>query len=118
MPNRLVTPSLALASVAAITSYYGLHIYSSIALPPGLKIATSDKISDSFVNSFAVSTVNPHRHVTIDDTRSVVVSVPNGLSQEQILARFLSGFFGGYTFAPERTALRLLGKQLVNFKSG
>jgi|SRR5690242_7659535 len=116
MPKRFVTPTLALAGIVAITSYYGFHIHSAIALPPGLAIVTSNRLPETFAHSFAVSVTNPNRHVTVDDTRSAIIPVPHGLSHEQILAKFLSGFFGGYVFAPERSALRLFGKQIVNFK--
>jgi hypothetical protein len=105
------------AGVMAITGYYGLQLYSSISLPPTVLIETADRIPKSFAQSFAVSAVNPGQHITIDDTRSALVSVPQSISQEQILAKFLAGFFGGNVFAPERMALRLMRRQLVNFKS-
>ena len=116
MLRRSLSPSLALAGLVALSSYYGLRVYSSATLPSGPTITSSDHVPDSFAHSFAVSVVNPHRHVTINDTRSIVVSVLSELSQEQILAKFVSGFFGGFVFAPERTALRLFRQQIVNFK--
>lgn len=116
MIRRFFNPSYALAGVVAFTSYYGFRTYSSIALPSGLSIVSSDQIPYNFAHSLAVSTVNPRRHITINDTRSVIAPVSNNLSHEQILAKFFSGFFGGYVLAPERVALRLLGQQLVKFK--
>jgi hypothetical protein len=104
-----------LAGVAAVTTYYGFQFYSSISLPSAVEIKTAGRIPGSFAQSFAVSAVNPHHHVTIDDTRSAHVSVPNSLSHDQILGKFLIGFFGGKVFAPERMALRLMRRQLVNF---
>lgn len=40
-----------------------------------------------------------------------------GWSDEQVLARFTKGFFGGWVFRPERVALNIAGLQrkLVNF---
>ena len=115
MLRRFVTPSLAIGG-AAVASYYGYQLYATTALPSTFSIKTANRIPDSFANSFAVSTVNSHRHITFDDSRSVVVSVSKHLTHEQILAKFLAEFFGGYAFAPEAIALRLLGKHIVKFK--
>lgn len=115
MLRRFVTPSLAIGG-AAVASYYGYQLYATTALPSTFSMKTANRIPDSFANSIAVSTVNPHRHITFDDSRSVIVPVSKYLTHEQILAKFLAGFFGGYVFAPEAIALRLLGKQFVNFK--
>jgi len=103
------------AGVIAITSYYGFQLYSSVSLPSTVVIKTADRIPKNFVQSFAVSAVNPLHHTAIDDTRSALVSVSHGLSHEQIPAKFWAAFFSGNVFAPERMALRLMRRQLVNF---
>ena len=115
MLRRFVTPSLAIGG-AAVASYYGYQLYASTALPSTWRIKTANCIPDGFANSFAVSIVNPYSHITFNDSRSVIVPVSKHLTDEQILAKFLRGFFGGYAFAPEAIALRLLGKQFVKFK--
>ena len=115
MLRRFVTPSLAIGG-AAVASYYGYQLYASTTLPYTFRIKTANRIPDDFANSFAVSTVNPHSHITFDDSRSVIVPVWKHLTHEQILAEFLRGFFGGYAFAPEAIALRLQRKQFVNFR--
>ena len=115
MLRRFVTPSLAIGG-AAVASYYGYQLYAATALPSTFSIKTANRIPESFASSVAVSTVNPHRHITFDDSRSVIVPVSKHLTHEHILAEFLAGFFGGYAFAPEAIALRLLGKQFVKFK--
>ncbi|KAH6629737.1 hypothetical protein C7974DRAFT_395136 [Boeremia exigua] len=112
----MLSRSSLVAGVIAITGYYGLRLYSSTSLSYTAKIKTTNQVPNGFAQSFAVSAVNPHRHITIDDTRSTLVSVSHKLSHEQILAKFLAGFFNGNVFAPERTALRLVRRQLVNFK--
>lgn len=38
------------------------------------------------------------------------------MTDEVILARFVKGFFGGYAFAPEGLALRVVGKDLLGFE--
>jgi hypothetical protein len=115
MLRRFVTPSLAVGG-AAVASYYGYQLYATAALPSTFRIKTANQIPDSFTNSFAVSTVNPHSHISFDDSRSIIVSVSKHLTHERILAEFLRGFFGGYAFAPEAIALRLLGKKFINLK--
>lgn len=107
---------MAIAGLTALTSYYALRIYRSTALPSDLPIKKFDKISERFAQSFAVSAVNPNHHITIDDTRSVDVSISDPVSHEEILAKFIGGFFGGCVLAPERLALRLMRKPLVNLK--
>ena len=98
-----------------MTGYYGLQLYSSTYLPSTVVIKAAHGVPKSFAHSVAVSAVNPYHHITIDDTRSALVSVQHSLSHEQVLAKFLVGFFGGKVFAPERTALGFMRRQLVNF---
>ena len=87
MLRRFVTPSLAIGG-AAVASYYGYQLYATTALPSTFSMKTANRIPDSFANSIAVSTVNPHRHITFDDSRSVIVPVSKHLTHEHILAEF------------------------------
>lgn len=117
MPQPIVVLASALAGLTAIASFCAFRIFESTYTPPDSKILSSDTVPDDFAHSFSGSVVNPHRHITINDTRSIAIPVSIGVSQEQLLASFLSGFFGGYVFALERGILRLTRKELVNFKS-
>lgn len=118
IPSQMLRPAILLSStLAAFASVHALRIISRTTLPSNAHVSSSDIISESFANSLAVAIVNPYRHATVNDTRSTIIAVPLSLSHEQILARFVTGFFAGHVFAPERGALRLLRKQLVDFKS-
>jgi hypothetical protein len=62
--------------------------------------------------------VNPRRSTGLRDTRSIVVELPptkRTYSDEQTLAAYIQGYFGGWVFAPERRALQILHRRLVNF---
>ncbi|ORX97858.1 hypothetical protein BCR34DRAFT_577664 [Clohesyomyces aquaticus] len=80
-------------------------------------IAISDTIPLSFRTSHSVSkTVNPRAHVSIDDTRSIVLTLRNAsVADEEILAQFVKGFFGGWVFAFERNLLGLLSGDIVRY---
>ncbi|XPS70915.1 hypothetical protein M3J07_003116 [Ascochyta lentis] len=116
MLRSTVGISAALVGIAALASFYALQILSQTSLPSGLQVSSSPTIPDELALSLSTLVINPDHHSTVNDTRSVTVSVPTKLSHEQILARYLVGFFGGYVFAPERRALKLMGKRLVKFK--
>jgi hypothetical protein len=55
--------------------------------------------------------------VPIHDTRFLTVRVPKHLTDEEILSRFVKGFFGGYVFKPERNVLRAVRKEITGFES-
>ena len=111
--HRLVTASTVVA-VAASSAFIFQTLRQINSLPPD-RITVSYDLSSSFQQSKAVSIVNPHQYPSSDDSRYTTISVPNSLSDEEIMARFVKGFFGGYVFTPERTALRLLGKTITKF---
>jgi len=53
------------------------------------------------------------------DSRSIFISRKEiwGLRDEEILARFVKGFFGGWVFTPENVligGLRMVGRKLVS----
>jgi hypothetical protein len=77
---------------------------------------SSPRIPDTLAQSTAARIVNPHSHVPIHDTRYTRLSVPKRLSDEEILARFVKGFFGGYVFGLERGMLRVAGKEITRFE--
>ena len=59
--------------------------------------------------------VNPRHHVTATDNVTQVFpeSVVAGLSDEEALALFTRGFFGGFVFGFERSILRIGGWNLL-----
>lgn len=73
----------------------------------------------AFLNSETCSTVvNPRRHKALSDTRSILLRLPPSkrqYSDEQILATFVKGFFGGWVFAPEGALLSAFHLNLVDF---
>lgn len=60
--------------------------------------------------------MNPHNYFSTQDSRSIAVRRREGVSNEQLLARFVKGFFGGRVLAPERIVLSGLGRDLVGFE--
>lgn len=117
MASRMIRPLAVVGSVlVGYASFHCFRIASRTALPSGTQVSSTNKISDVFASSYAVSVINPQHHITVDDVRSITVSVSDSLCHEQILARFVLGFFGGHVFAAERGALRFLHKELVDFK--
>lgn len=59
--------------------------------------------------------VNPRHHITATDNITQVFpeSVVAGLSDEEALALFTRGFFGGFVFGFERSILRMGGWNLL-----
>jgi hypothetical protein len=72
-------------------------------------------VRPEFLASSSFQFVNPRHHVAGTDTVSQVFpeSAVAGLSDEEVLALFSRGFFGGFVFAFERTALRLGGWRVL-----
>lgn len=117
MPTR---PTLILLSlpILAIPIAYCLRTHpSSPFTPPFSKRRPYETIGipSSFARSHTLrQLVNP-RYFTenaMHDTRTLILtrSEVEGLSDEEILARFTRGFFGGWAFFIERIGLTLLGK--------
>jgi hypothetical protein len=103
--------ALAATSIYYLSSYHKALYNDSIG-----QITSSPRIPDALAQSTAVTIVNPHSHVPIHDTRYIRLSVPNILSDEEILARFVKGFFGGYVFGLERGMSRAAGKVITRFE--
>lgn len=112
--------TLVFAAVASGT--YSFRIYNRYIRKYQIHIRPEIGVSDSLTNSNIVRTlVNPHSHVAMGDSRSVVLTTHSGQeapSDEAILSALVNGFFSGPVFTPERIALRLLGLQLVKFEGG
>lgn len=61
--------------------------------------------------------MNRQNHVAMTDSISIFLSTEEvgRASDEVILSRFLYGFFGGWTFVPERLLLGALGVCGIRF---
>ena len=116
MPNYLsptVLTSLAIGIPALYISYTATRLYRpspTLGLSP---ITSSTTIPSSFATSTTVTKlINPEEFRSWDDSRSVTLKLSGKAkewSDEQILARFTRGFFGGWVFGPERAVLRMAG---------
>jgi hypothetical protein len=74
-------------------------------------ITTTETLSPTAALSSSIhKTVNPRKHIIVADSRSIRLSRKDigNLSDEEILARFLKGFFGGWIFTPERYLIGFL----------
>jgi hypothetical protein len=81
-------------------------------------IKTQATLSPSCVPSASLGIVNPKHHQTWTDSFSIKLSRREigTASDEELLARFTKGFFGGWTFVAENNILMFLhafGRQLV-----
>jgi hypothetical protein len=112
--SRLCAASAAVASTVAIL--HVLKIRNATCCVSTNQISSSASVPDSLRRSKAASITNPKGHVTVDDTRSITVNLPAHLTDEAILARFVRGFFGGHVFAPERSILQAVGRELTVFE--
>ncbi|KAH7390965.1 hypothetical protein DE146DRAFT_150438 [Phaeosphaeria sp. MPI-PUGE-AT-0046c] len=105
------------AVLAAAGLYHLLNIYTAIHHVSADKISFSSNIPKSFQSSTSVKITNPHNHVPLHDTRFMSVAVPRTLSDEEILSRFIKGFFGGHVFRLERSVLRATRNEMTRFKA-
>ncbi|KAK5315896.1 hypothetical protein LTR70_006538 [Exophiala xenobiotica] len=112
MMVNVLRASVPLAALAACSFSY--CVYRRLAPTTSLDIITISTIPQSLAESRTNKIiVNPHNYIHSDDTREVRLSLDRSLPDEQILARFMKGFFGGWIFAPERAAMRIARMQLV-----
>lgn len=113
----LVLISLPVASASFLAAYF---YYRPLPLTTSPNITATRTLSPSCtakMTSKSLSIVNPHNHIADPDSISINLlrSEIGELSDEEILARFLKGFFGGWSFVPERIflgALGLMGRSL------
>jgi hypothetical protein len=107
------------AAVTIITPYYIYQVYRQISDVHPSTVTVTNTVPASHLESTTHRTVvNPRRSTGLRDTRSIVVELPptkRTYSDEQILAAYIQGYFGGWVFAPERRALQILHRRLVNF---
>ena len=122
MPSYITSFILtSLAATTAYASYTSTRLYRPSSTRGRDPIITTTRIPASFAKSSTVTRIiNPKGFRSWDDSRSVTLRLPPSAkdwSDEQVLARFTRGFFGGWVFGPERVALNVAGLQrkLVNF---
>lgn len=118
--------------LAAATAYHTVRQH--IRATDGLPVATlpgGHAVPPSFSSSATVrELVNHADHKLTQDSRSVELRIPRrrdrdgglgvssgAIGDEEILARFVRGFFGGVVLAPERAVLRMLRVRMTCFSS-
>ncbi|KAL7920139.1 hypothetical protein ACQKWADRAFT_299461 [Trichoderma austrokoningii] len=99
---------------------YSFRIYNRFVREYQTHVRQETSVPGSLNNSTIVQTlVNPHNHVAMGGSCSVVVtthSEQEAPSEEAILSALVKGFFSGPVFTPERITLRLIGRQFVKFE--
>jgi hypothetical protein len=109
MPSR---PSLFISLPAAGALLLTAYLYNApLSRSKTRTIQISEHLTSSTLSSHSLnSIVNPRHHKLIPDSRSIILSKVEirSLSDEEILARLLKGFFGGWIFAPEMTLIATL----------
>lgn len=99
-------------------------------LPKNRKISINYNPSNSFtIFPCSLEIVNPRNHHANFDTRSVNLFKSDiirketdkgtNMSDEEMISRFVKGFFGGWSFTPERgmlAVLRSMGSKFIEAK--
>ncbi|KAI1740547.1 hypothetical protein F4680DRAFT_418438 [Xylaria scruposa] len=76
-----------------------------------------ETVTAKHIKSRTVALINPLGHRTQGDSYSIRIPVHKlrpGITNEEILARFTYGCFGGWIFTPERLLLRVFKPQITN----
>jgi hypothetical protein len=119
-PSRLFTQRIIIAGLIPVllsaTTIYLNHRLLPASKTKSIKIFTA--LSPSIASSYSLRIVNPKNHAIFSDSRSITLSKKEvgSLTDEEILARFVRGFFEGWVFTPERWligGLGMLGRKLV-----
>lgn len=114
---KAILATSALVACAATGLYHLRQIQVAVRNIPIDQIVRTASIPESLDQGSAVAIVNPNRHIPIHDSRHITVEISNTLKHEEILARFVRGFFGGRVFAPERSILRAMGTEILDFSA-
>jgi hypothetical protein len=109
---------LALGSAASAAGIYGALVYQRLSKTQGTTITkmnyespTSFRTSPTMMNI-----VNPrHYPESVMDSRFAQLKIPGQYSDEEILAQFVRGFFGGIVFAPEKFLANNVLPKVTNF---
>lgn len=102
----------------ALGTYKGIMIYRKTALADPKQVTHVETIPDAFRQSKSVSgIVNVLQHPAATDSLLYTLDVPQHVSDKELLARFVKGFFDGQTLSLERMILQAVRLNLVGFKS-
>ena len=69
-------------------------------------------------SSFPLSVINPHCHATEQESYTLRIrarDLSSPMGDEEILARFCKGFWGGWAFSPERWLFKWTGASVTKF---
>ncbi|KAI5460872.1 hypothetical protein BGZ63DRAFT_358057 [Mariannaea sp. PMI_226] len=118
--RRLPAPlwKIALGGVPAVGLLsWGVQVYMHTRIPDSAQIQQFMDIPDSFRKSPTIDKiVNARRHQAPGDSLCVTIELPpqhKDVSDEQLLAKFVQGYFGGSVISLERSVLRILGRNLT-----
>ncbi|CZR55848.1 uncharacterized protein PAC_05736 [Phialocephala subalpina] len=125
MPSRtslLLTLATPATGILVATYFYN----RPLLLPKSRKISSTEELSHSFknVSGRSLEIINPRNHAWTSDSRSITLrrseiaksrkddgnEEGTEVGDEEILARFVKGFFRGWSFTPERGLLALLAR--------
>jgi hypothetical protein len=104
----LLLTTLALPTTALLLTTY---LYNPLSKKT-LTIRTSETLSPTASTSRSLhQIINPRHHISATDSRLITLSKTEigNLTDEEILSRFLRGFFGGWVFWPERGVISVFG---------
>ncbi|KAF2853060.1 hypothetical protein T440DRAFT_505954 [Plenodomus tracheiphilus IPT5] len=104
-----------LIALAATGLYHIRQISIAIQDVPTSQIISTASVPESLDQGSAIAIVNPNKHIPVHDSRHINVQLLNTMNNEEILARFVKGFFGGHVFAPERSILRAVRQEISRF---
>lgn len=124
-PSLLVTLSIPITGILIATYLHN----RPLPLHKNRKLSTTYELSPSlktFPRSLEI--VNPRSHRWITDSCSITLlksditkcgDEKKEVGDEEIMARFVRGFFGGWSFTPERgliAALKSMGRKFIEAK--
>jgi hypothetical protein len=93
----------------ALTGWYLFSIAKELSPTRKSIVQTTTTPSQAILDSYAIrKVINPHGFPSKGDSRATTIDVPSGVSDEQLLAWFVKGFFANRVFAPEAVALRMI----------
>ncbi len=115
-PKLVVFLAIPVATAVSLTTYTYLH-HNPLSASRSRSIKTSTALSPSCAFSPSLRIVNPKNHPSWTDSNSIRLSARDigTLTNKEILARSVRGFFGGWAFAPEMTLFNILGLGGVEF---
>lgn len=111
---RYPKTTLAISTGSAFL-FFVLHRYQASWKAIGLPLATQ-----GHENSVAVAKLNPLKRDLFQ--HRITIEIPanrleSGIGNNEILARFTQGFFGGWVFSPERWLFNITGLSLTDTDS-